>query len=109
MKALSVILGVMLVCSLYTGYRQLMSSACYSFARRAEKTGQWGDAVVFAIKAYQFNPLDDRTLHPASRALIELGHVEPAIALIAKCLKVRPNKDYLLYNLRVAIQLRHSK
>lgn len=65
-----------------------------------ERRGDWPKTVVFAIKAAQVNPLDDKPLHVLSKALLEQGHLKAGIAIGKKVLAVRPYKKYLLHNLK---------
>jgi len=103
MKTISHILILVLIVSMYFSYCQWRCSHYYVLSAAMEKKGDWQRTVHFAAKAAKANPLDDKPLHLVSKALLEQGHLEPAILIIKKVLRVRPHKKYLLHNLKLGV------
>lgn len=104
MRIISHILILILIVSLYVSYCQWQCSHYYMFAAAVERKGDWPRTILFATRAANANPFDDKPLHVLSKGLLEIGQLRAGISIIKKVLLVRPYKKYLLHNLKYGMK-----
>lgn len=101
-KAVSVMLFFVFILSGYVGYRQIQASKFYGYTAVMERQGKWDYMMLYASRAVEYNPHDDKYRHHISRGLIIFGQPRIAIELMKQSLKQWPYKKYLINNMEKA-------